>query len=468
MIAMTMAELAQVTGGRLLPGTDADLPVSGPVVIDSRLAASGGLFVCLVGEHVDGHEFAEAAVAAGAVGVLAGRPVAAPGILVGDVTAALSVIARAVHDRSSATVVGVTGSSGKTSTKDLIAQVLEADAPTVAPRGSFNNELGLPLTVCEITPETRWLVCEFSARGAGHIASLTRVAPPTLAAVLNVGRAHLGEFGTVDAIAAAKGELVEALPAHGTAVLNLDDPRVAAMRDRTCATVVGYGVDPAADVRIHGLALDDHGRPAFRLSTPAGETRLELSLSGAHNASNAAATVALGLAAGLSLDAITAALLAAGPRSPHRMDVRHRPDGTVVIDDAYNANPESMAAGIEALARIPARRRWAVLGVMRELGADSEALHEAIGRMAAERGIDEVVAVGPDAAAIAAGAAAVSRWAGAAATAGGPDEVLEILDAGVRAGDAVLVKASNSERLWRVADRLVAAPAVDPPSPVAP
>ena len=271
MIPLTLAEIAALTGGSLAPADAAARTVTGPVIIDSRRVTDGALFAALPGERADGHDYAPAAVAAGAAGVLASRPVpGAPAVVVPDVTVALGALAKGVLGRlPAATVTGITGSSGKTSTKDLAAQVVEHLGPTIAPEGSFNNEIGLPLTVLRAGSSTRFLVLEMSARGIGHIAALCDIAPPRIGAVLNVGRAHAGEFGSLDAVAKAKGELPEALPADGVAVLNADDPRVVAMAARTAARVVTFGVrDTAAAVRAGDIRLDDLGRASFRLLMP--------------------------------------------------------------------------------------------------------------------------------------------------------------------------------------------------------
>ena len=454
MIPLSLGEVAGAVGGRLAGGATADVVVTGPVVADSRQSAPGSLFACLVGERADGHDHADAAVAAGAVAVLAARDVDVPAVLVDDPQAALGRLARVVLDRVDPAVVGVTGSSGKTSTKDLLAQVFEEDGPTIAPEASLNTEVGLPLTVLRVDTSTRTLVCEYSARGIGHIAYLCGIAPPDVAIVLNVGAAHLGEFGSREAVARAKGELVEALPADGVAVLNADDPLVAGMADRTAARVLTFGTDPAADVRLVDLTLDEVARASFRLVTEAGERRVSLQVHGAHHAGNAGAVVAAALARGLDLDFTVDVLSRAVARSAHRMDVRHRADGLIVIDDAYNANPESVRAALDALATLGVgRRRWAVLGEMLELGAEADELHEAVGRHAAETGVDELVAVGVTR--VVAGAENVAGWSGRARTVADVEAASALLADEVRADDAVLVKASNALRLWVIADRLV-------------
>ena len=457
MIALQLAEIAARTDGRLAGGADPATLVTGPVVIDSRQAAPGALFVCLPGEHVDGHEFAGDALRAGAVAALAARDVGVPAVVVADPQAALGSLAKsALEQADRCVVVGVTGSSGKTSTKDLLAQVLGRLGPVVAPQNSFNNEIGLPLTVLLIDQQTETLVCEYSARGPGHIAYLCSIAPPHIGVVLNVGAAHLGEFGSRAAIAAAKGELVEALPSDGIAVLNADDELVRAMAHRTTARVVLFGAAADADVRVESVVLDAEARPRFRLRTGSDDVEVRLRLSGAHHAMNAAAAAAVAIGRGMSLADVAAALEAAERRSPHRMDVRRRDDGLLVIDDAYNANPESMRAALEAFARLGAgRRRWAVLGAMRELGAESDALHAELGRLVVATGVDELIAVG-DAAPVA-DAAAAEHWSGRARAVSDASAAIDVLTDELGSSDAVLVKASNSLRLWVVADAIAAA-----------
>ena len=455
MIPMNLAELARHTGGRLTGGAQPDAEVTGPVVIDSRRAEQGSVFACLTGDHFDGHDFATQAIAAGAVALLAARDVDGPAVVVDDVEAALAALASSVVAQTRCRIVGVTGSSGKTSTKDLLAAVFAAAGPTVAAEGSFNNELGLPLTALRVTADTETLVLEYSARGIGHIRYLCGIVRPDIALVLNVGEAHLGEFGSRDAIAVAKGELVEALDEGGTAVLNADDPRVAAMAQRTRGRVVTFGESAAADVRISDLEVDEAARPRFRLTTPQGEAAVSMALHGRHQAFNAAAVVAAALAAGIDLEASVAGIEATSSISAHRMDVRERPDGLVVVDDAYNANPDSMRAALHALARMRrSGRLWAVLGPMRELGEDSVAMHEEVGRLAVEVGVDELLAVSPDAGAIATGASAVGGQP-RVRTVADVLEAVTTVSAEVRPGDVVLVKASNAERLWRVADQLL-------------
>ncbi len=460
-IPLSLSEVAAVTNGRLV-GARGDEVVTA-VEFDSRAIRPGGLFVALPGEHVDGHDFAAAAADRGAVAVLAARPVDAPAVRVppaprvtgtylGDtdpdgagaaVLAALARLATHVVGRlPDLTVVGVTGSSGKTSTKDLLAAVLAPLGPTVAPPESFNNELGLPWTALRADRATRHLVLEFSARGPGHIGALAAAVPPRIGVVLNVGSAHLGEFGSVAAIARAKGELVEALPGDGVAVLNADDARVAAMRARTAARVVTFGTHPGADVRAEAVALEA-GRARFRLVTPAGRAPVTLRLVGAHHVGNALAAAAVAGELGGTPDTIAAALSAATPASRWRMEVIDRADGVTVVNDAYNANPDSMAAALRAVADLGAgRRTWAVLGPMRELGGDGAVAHTEIATLAKELGIDELVAVDcPE--------------YGAGRQAADVAEALALLAAELAPGDVVLVKASRAAGLDRIAADLL-------------
>lgn len=459
MIEMTLAEVASAAGGTLA-GADPATRVTGGVEYDSRKVGPGGLFVAFAGSRVDGHDFAAAAVAAGAAAVLGSRPVSGvPMVLVADPLAALARLARAVCDRLAPPlrVIGVTGSSGKTTTKDLLAQLTAQVGPTVAPAGSLNNELGHPYTVLRAEVGTRFLVLEKAARGVGHIAHLCQVAPPTIGVVLNVGEAHVGEFGSVAAIARAKGELVEALPEGGLAVINADDPQVSAMADRTRGRVIRYGESPAAQVRAAGVSLDEHGRAQYTLVTPEGEQPVRLGLVGAHQVGNTLAVAAVGRELGLELPAVAEALAALRPVSARRMDVYDRPDGVTVVDDSYNANPSSTAAALRALSALGRRRRTvAVLGYLAELGEHERAGHEQVGALAAELGVDLLVVVGAAAAPIHDGAlAAVQRqvWGGESVLVSDQDEAVALLRDRLRPADVVLVKGSRYQT-WEVADWL--------------
>ncbi len=469
MIPLSLARIAQVTGGRL--HGDPAVVVTGEVAIDSRRVQAGGLFAAVAGEHADGHDFAAAAVAAGAAAVLATRPVPVPSVLVADVPAALAALARHVVDAlPDARIAGITGSSGKTSTKDLAAQLVERLGPTIAPAGSFNNEFGHPLTVLRADAATRYLVLELSARGIGHIAYLCRIAPPRYGVVLNVGHAHAGEFGGLDRVALAKGELVEALPAAaGVAILNADDPRVLAMASRTSARVVTFSAAGArrATVRAADVRLDDLGRPSFTLLTPEGSAPVTLRLHGAHNVPNALAAAALASELGLGLDGIADGLCSAVARSRWRMEVHQRADGVTVINDAYNANPESVRAAIEALAHLAqchlgrGGRAFAVLGHMAELGDSSRASHEEVGEFAARAGessgssLAGLIAVGEEAAPLLDGARRVPSWHGEALWVADGPAALDVLANQLKPGDVVLVKASRAVGLEGIAADLL-------------
>ena len=467
MIPLTLAEVAEAVGGRLTRG---DGTVTGKVTVDSRAVAPGDLFVAVPGERVDGHDFLGAAAAAGAVAALSTRPDdALPCVVVDEPVAALGRLAAAVHARLAAgglTTLGITGSSGKTSTKDLLVQVLATAGPTVSPPGSYNNDIGLPLTVLDADEDTRFLVLEMGSRGRGHIARLCRVARPDVGVVLNVGSAHLGEFGSADGIAVAKGELVEALPAEGTAVLNADDPRVMGMALRTRARVVTTGLGARggapADVRAEDVVLDEAGRAGFTLVTGGVRAAVRLQGVGAHQVANALSAAGAALAAGMTPGDVVAALSAAVPRSRWRMEVTRRDDGVTVVNDAYNANPESMRAALAALAGLPARRRVAVLGALAELGPGAAEEHERLGRAAVAAGVDLVVAVGPDAVGIADGALAAGAREDGDTDRGAvrvPDRAAarELLTEVLVPGDVVLVKASRSYGLEVLAADLLAA-----------
>ncbi|MFE7562677.1 UDP-N-acetylmuramoyl-tripeptide--D-alanyl-D-alanine ligase [Kitasatospora sp. NPDC057500] len=461
MIALTLAEVAAAVGGTLA-GADPDALVTAPVEVDSRKVRPGGLFAAFVGEHVDGHDYAATAVGAGAVAVLASRPVGVPAVLVDSVVDALGKLARTVVGRSDAAVVALTGSAGKTSTKDLVAQLLERLGDTVYPPGSLNNEIGHPMTALRVEDATRHLVLEMGARHKGDIEYLTSITPPRIGLVLNVGTAHVGEFGSQEAIAEAKGELVEALPADGAAILNADDRLVRAMAARTRARVVFFGESAEAEVRALDVRLDSTGRPSFTLSTPAGSAPVQLRLYGEHHVSNALAAAAVAMELGMTVDDTAEALSQAGALSRWRMEVVDRADGVTVVNDAYNANPDSMRAALRALismgGRGPERRRtWAVLGEMRELGEDSLAEHDAIGRLAVRLDVTKLVAVGGrEAACMELGARNEGSWGEESVLVSDADAAVELLRSQLRPGDVVLVKASRSVGLEKVAEALLA------------
>ncbi|MEU8545148.1 UDP-N-acetylmuramoyl-tripeptide--D-alanyl-D-alanine ligase [Streptomyces sp. NPDC048717] len=461
MIALSLAEIAEVVGGQPHDIPDPARQVTGPVVIDSREVKPGSLFAAFAGERVDGHDYAERAVEAGAVAVLATRPVGVPALVVEDVQTALGALARFVVERLGTDVVALTGSAGKTSTKDLIAQVLQHHAPTVWTPGSLNNEIGLPLTALTATAETRHLVLEMGARGIGHIRYLTGLTPPRIGLVLNVGSAHIGEFGGREQIALAKGELVESLPAAedgGVAVLNADDPLVRAMASRTQAKVVLFGEADEAAIRAENVRLTATGQPAFRLHTPTGCSDVTLRLYGEHHVSNALAAAAVAHELGMSAVEIATALSEAGTLSRWRMEVTERPDGVTIVNDAYNANPESMRAALRALAAMgrsgqaEGSRTWAVLGPMAELGDEALAEHDAVGRLAVRLNVSKLVAVGGrEASWLQLGAYNEGSWGEESVHVSDAQAAIDLLRSELRPGDIVLVKASRSVGLERVA-----------------
>ena len=498
MIPVSVGELAALLGAQIVPaGASSDAEITS-LVVDSRQAGPGSLFVALPGEHVDGHDFVGAALQQGAAAALVahlpadapfhlltpplqeGREHAKGGVsgvclVVDDPLAAAGRVARDQVDRGVAgglQVAAITGSAGKTSTKDLLAHLLEAAGPTVAPVGNLNNEIGVPLTVSRIDAGTRYLVAEMGARGIGHIAYLCRIAPPQVATVLNVGTAHVGEFGGREQIAVAKGEIVEALPADGSAVLNADDQLVWAMRARTSARVIATSAEREPDhddaVWATDITADALGRCAFTLQekwagSRTAPVRVQLGLSGGHQVANAVAAAAMARALGVPAETVAAALPQARPRSRWRMELTERPDGVLVVNDAYNANPESMRAALDTVSAVLADRPgavgWAVLGDMLELGATATEEHRALGAYAATHGISRLVAIGSFAEEVVAGA----RTAGAPGTgvtavvADDRDHAVREVLTGLAPGDVILVKASRGLALDTVAAALVAA-----------
>ena len=460
MVRFQLPELAAACGGRVLdpdrppgpsPATAAGEAENAVVVdglsIDSRSIGPGQLFVPVVAER-DGHDFIAAAVDGGAVAHLTTGPRPrpdVPAILVADTAAALTAIGRLARARLAGPVVAITGSVGKTSVKDLTLAACDTAGTAWASAASFNNELGVPLTLGNAPDGTEITVVEMGARGIGHIASLAEVARPTIGVVTAVALAHSELFGSLDGVAAAKGELVEALPPDGTAVLNADDPRVAAMASRTRAPVVTFGTSPAADVRATELSIDRLLRPTLRITAPGGAAEVTLQARGAHMAGNAAAAVAAALAAGVAFDDALAGLATARV-SRWRMEVTEGPDGLVVINDAYNANPTSMRAAIAALLRVDAATRVAVVGLMAELGDEGPAEHAAVAAEATAAGIRVIAVDAPS-------------YGLAAEHVAGRDQARKLLDdlgagAGAGAGVAVLVKGSRVAGLEVLAQQL--------------
>ncbi|MGO9510660.1 MAG: UDP-N-acetylmuramoyl-tripeptide--D-alanyl-D-alanine ligase [Mycobacterium sp.] len=502
MIELTVAEIAEIVGGTLVDISAEDAAqrrVTGTVEFDSRAVGPGGLFLALPGARSDGHDHAASAVAAGAVAVLAARPVGVPAIVVAPtprateggvagvlehdadgsgaaVLAALAKLATAVAAELVAgglTIIGITGSSGKTSTKDLVAAVLSPLGEVVAPPGSFNNELGHPWTVLRATRRTDYLILEMSARHPGNIAELAAIATPAIGVVLNVGTAHLGEFGSREAIARTKAELPQAVPPSGVVVLNADDPAVAAMAEVTAARVVRVSRTSSGDIWAGPVSLDELARPRFVMHAVQGgkaaEVPVQLGVYGDHQVGNALCAAAVALECGAGIEQVAAALAGAGPVSRHRMQVTTRADGVTVIDDAYNANPDSMRAGLQALAWIAhrpdkPRRSWAVLGEMAELGEDAITEHDRVGRLAVRLDVSRlvVVGIGRSMSAMHHGAVMEGSWGSEAVSVTDGDAALALLRAELQPGDVVLVKASNAAGLGALADTLAADRGVRP------
>jgi len=465
MIAMTLAEIAQVTGGRLHParGDGEDTVVDGTVDTDSRNITDGGIFVAKPGAETDGHLFVGTAVKAGAALALVERPVEedVSQIVVPDVVDALAALAREVVARVRATgdlkVVGITGSNGKTTTKNLLARILSGEGETVAPVASFNNEVGAPLTMLRVTPSTRYLVSEFGASAPGEIARLAGLVGPDIGVVLMVGMAHAGGFGGIEATVKAKQELVQAVRPGGLAVLNADDGRVASMAPAATDRGVGvrwFGQGDSADVRASDIDVTADGT-VFTVTVADASAPLRLKVLGAHHVANALAAIAAATALGVTLADCIERLETVEIAERWRM----QPLGSErvrIINDAYNASPDSMSAALRTLAQIvrPGERSVAVLGAMSELGEYAEEEHDRIGLLAVRLGIQRIVVVGADARRMFLEAVAQGSWDGEAVFFADADAAFEYLRGELRDGDRVLVKSSNSAGLRHLGDRL--------------
>jgi UDP-N-acetylmuramoyl-tripeptide--D-alanyl-D-alanine ligase len=450
-----LSGIAAVTGGRLQGD---DVSVAGAAT-DSRDVRPDDLFVALPGGRVDGHDFVGQAVQAGAIGVMVSRPdtlpvPAPPAVVVDDSGRALLALAAGERGSFSGSVVGVTGSVGKTSVKDLTGAVLSTRHRVGTAPGSYNTEVGVPLTLLNLPADAEVAVLEMGSRGRGHIATLCEIARPNVGVVTNVGPAHLEMFGSLHAVAEAKRELVEALPENGTAVLNADDPVVRGFADHTPATSLLYGTGSEAEVRAEDLALDRAGHASFTLRTPVGAERVELSVAGEHMAWNALAAAACGIALGLTPGECAAGLKEARV-SPWRMEVFAGRGGLTVVNDAYNANPSSMAAALKAARWIAGDGRClAVLGEMAELGRSSAQEHERIGELIARLGIEMLVTVGASAQAIGTGAVREGVDPRHVTTSDSVDQAIEAVADAARPGDVILVKGSRVIGLERLAEAL--------------
>lgn len=486
-IPLNAHRIAEITGGTVL-GLERvardEAPVIHHVTTDSREVVAGTLFVAKPGEVTDGHRFVAGAFEAGATLALVERPVTGedgavyPAVQVTDVVEAMGALAswvvahlRHQHDVK---VVGVTGSVGKTTTKDLLRAIFEAEGPTVAPRGSYNGEVGVPLTVFTATEDTRYLVVEMGATHIGNIDYLCKMVRPDVGVVLCVGSAHAGEFGGVENIAVAKGELVEALGANGVAVLNEDDPRVRTMHTRTQAPVLFFSADGAAtsEAQTSGtriwaseVSTDDDGHPRLTLHFPDGSEHPVVSgLIGSHHVSNILAAASAAFVSGVPAETIVSVLQGRGAGSRWRMERTERADGVSLINDAYNANPQSMRAALQALADLgrgsaqrPARRTWAVLGGMLELGDATVDEHDAIGRQVVRLNISKLVAVGETARPMYNAAHLEGSWGNEATWVPDVQAAEALLDQELAPGDIVLFKSSNAGGLNRLGDRVAQA-----------
>jgi UDP-N-acetylmuramoyl-tripeptide--D-alanyl-D-alanine ligase len=452
--AFTADDLVRLTGGRLLARSDRPIRAA---AVDSRLVEPGELFIALAGERTDGHEFLAEAVARGAAALIVARPIADPAgmgdvtiIRVADPLAALGASAAGWRRRFDPLVVGVTGSIAKTSTKEAIAAVLASRFRTLRNEGNQNNEVGLPLTLLRLGPEDEAAVLEMGMYVGGEIAELARIARPRIGVLTAVQPVHLERIGSLDAIEAAKGELLEALPPDGAAILNADDPIVRRMGARSAARVTTYGFAAAADVSAEAVTSAGIDGMRFVLRTEGNRRPMTIPTLGRLSVHNALAAAAVGRVAGLSLDEIAAGL-AGGWAAPHRAQLV-RLGAVTLVDDSYNASPRSVVAALELLAGLPGRR-VAVLGEMLELGDASDEGHRVVGEAAA-RTVESLVVVGVGARGIADGAVAAGLDPLRVIRVGGIDDARDALASRLRDGDVVLVKASRGIGLDRLVDDL--------------
>jgi UDP-N-acetylmuramoyl-tripeptide--D-alanyl-D-alanine ligase len=461
-IALTLDEIALAVAGTIRPADAGSTVVAGPVDTDSRQVVPGGVFVARVGEAMDGHDFAASARDRGAALLIVERPldIDVPQIVVADATDALAALAKTVvatvREAGRLRVVGITGSNGKTTTKNLLREILGRVGSTVASHASFNNEVGGPMTMLRVTHDTEFLVAEMGASGPGAIARLVALAPPDIGVVLKVGLAHAGGFGSIEGTALAKSEMVTGLGSDDVAVLNRDDPRVAAMAERTKARVAWFGL--SADPSTGGTSADDIEATAagttFELQLPGGERRtVAFRVLGEHHVGNAMAAAAVATALGVDADTIVAGLEAVVRAERWRMEVLAT-EPVTVINDAYNASPDSMAAALKALVQVSPARSVAVLGAMTELGEAAGEEHDRVGLLVVRLNIGQLVVVGPQAKRIHLAATAQGSWDGESIYAETMEEAEALLEQVVQDGDTVLVKSSNSAGLRHLGDRL--------------
>jgi UDP-N-acetylmuramoyl-tripeptide--D-alanyl-D-alanine ligase len=447
MIKFLAHEIAAIMGGTYKG--EANLEVSGEFIFDSRLANEGSVFIALKGEARDGHEFVPAALENGAVLSIVTKDVLGNHIIVSDVLVAIAKFAHQLREElTQLKVIAITGSQGKTTTKDMLNSILSAQGETIAPVGSYNNDIGVPITLLRCTKTTKYVILEMGARHEGDIARLTELAAPDVGVVLKVGSAHLGEFGSREGIARTKGELIRGLKSSAVAVLGTYDEFTPKMADALPNRKILFGETSsctvrAADIEMHG------GFPSFDLVTPTGRERVELQILGMHQISNALAAAAAAVALGISTTEIASALSMHQNASKWRMELLEL-EGLTLINDSYNANPESMAAALRTLTLLTQERggnSWAFLGKMHELGVDSPKLHREIGELARELRIDHLVAIGES--------EFITGLSGGITTHffANPEEASAILNQ-LAAGDVVLVKASRAEHLELIAEKI--------------
>lgn len=462
MIELSLPDLAGIVGGAVQRRAGrSEITISGPIVVDSRLATEGCVFIAMRGESTDGHLFVTDAVNAGARAVIAEREldVGVPVIVVEDSLEALTDLAREVVARVRAAgrlrVVAVTGSNGKTTTKNMLRAIFDTAGPVVAPRESFNNEVGAPLSMLDVTAGTEFLVVEMGASAEGEIARLISIVVPDVAIVLKVGLAHAGGFGSIEATQRAKAEIVTELPPSAVALLNADDDRVAAMAQMTRARVVRFGLSDEADYRAERVATTSSGT-SFTLTAGHESHDVRLRILGEHNVMNALAALAAANELGVDASAAIAAVSAL-PRAEHwRMELHTTPENITVVNDAYNASPDSMAAALKTLAEITRgkHRAVAVLGEMSELGELSEEEHDRLGRLVVRLNIDKLVVVGHAARHIHLAAGLEGSWDGESVFVENSDVAYDLLREVLQPGDVVLVKSSNSAGLRMLGDRI--------------
>ena len=463
MIALTPSEIADAIGGRLVHarGGAEEAPITAQSQTDSREVAPGEIFVARRGEETDGHLFAAQAVDRGAALLIVERETddRVPQIVVDDATLALGRLAKAVVrlalDAGKLRIVGITGSNGKTTTKNLVAAMAERVGPTVASAKSFNNEVGGPLTMLRVEADTETLVAEMGASAEGEIARLTDMAPPHIGVVLSVGLAHAGEFGGIETTFRTKSEMVRELPETAVAVLNRDDPWVSRMAELTRARIVWFGQHSESAVRASDIEGSAEGT-TFTLHLGGESLPVHFRVLGEHHVANAMAAAAIGLELGLTPAQIVETLESATLAAPGRMQVLPGRDGITVINDAYNASPDSMSAALKTLAQIgkPGARTVAVLGAMSELGDLAGEEHDRIGLQVVRLGISELVVVGKEARRLHISAINEGSWDGESVFFEDHDEALAYLSQTVQPGDTVLVKSSNAAGLQRLGDRL--------------